>query len=215
MSDSAGAWRWMAAAAALCAILILPVVWDASQGWLFPDGTSYLDMASGAIHDSPAVLLKNAYWSPAYPAILALMMAVVRPALATELRAVFTLNWLIFLVAMACFSLLLATFLQWLRRNRWPELAPAGALWKALVGFAYAFFLLANMNQTLWYITPDMFVQGLVYLSAACALRLFLPDSSWKHSVALGLALGLGYLAKAAMLPAAFVLIGILFLKPP
>ncbi len=49
------------------------------------------------------------------------------------------------------------------------------------------------MNQTLWYLTPDMLLQGLVYLSAACALRLFLPGSSWKHSVALGLALGLGY----------------------
>ena len=71
------------------------------------------------------------------------------------------------------------------------------------------------MNQTLWYITPDMLVQALVYLSAACALRLFLPDSSWKHSAALGLTLGLGYLAKAAMFPAALLLIAILFLKPP
>ena len=52
---SPGAWlRWLAIAAGLCAILILPVVWDASQGWLFPDGTSYLDMASGAVHESPA-----------------------------------------------------------------------------------------------------------------------------------------------------------------
>ena len=52
MSDSPGAWlRWLGIAAGLCAILILPVVWDASQGWLFPDGTSYLDMASGAVHE--------------------------------------------------------------------------------------------------------------------------------------------------------------------
>src|SRR4029077_17485797 len=98
MSDAQRAWlRWLGIAACLSAILILPVVWDASQGWLFPDGTSYLDMASGAVHESPGVLLKNAYWSPAYPAILALMMAVVRPGLAVELRAVYVLNWLIFL----------------------------------------------------------------------------------------------------------------------
>ena len=215
MIDSMGGWRWMAVASALCIILILPVCWDASQGWLFPDGTSYLDMAGGAIHDSPWVLLKNAYWSPGYPAILALMMAVVRPAVAAELRAVYTLNWLIFLFATACFSRLLWTFLQWLRFNSWPELAGDGALFKAVVCFGYAFFLLSNMNQTLWYITPDMLLQGLVYLSAACGLRLFLPASSWKHSVALGLTLGLGYLAKAAMFPAAFLLLGILFLKPP
>ena len=71
------------------------------------------------------------------------------------------------------------------------------------------------MNRTLWYITPDMLVQALVYLSAACALRLYLPGSSWKYSSALGLTLGLGYLAKAAMFPAALLLIAILFLKPP
>ena len=69
MTASHGAWlRRLGMAAGLCAILILPVVWDASQGWLFPDGTSYLDMASGAVRKSPGVLLKNAYWSPAYPA---------------------------------------------------------------------------------------------------------------------------------------------------
>jgi hypothetical protein len=216
MSESAGVWlRWMAVAAGLCAILILPVVWDASQGWIFPDAVSYLDLAGGAVHDSPAVLLKNAYWSPGYPAILALTMAIFRPSLATELHAVYLVHWLIFLVTTACFSLLLGTLLQWLRRNSWPELAPDGTLCKALVCFGYAFFLLSNMNPTLWYMTPDMLLQGLVYLSAACGLRLFLPGSSWKHSVALGLALGAGYLAKAAMLPAALLLIAILFLKPP
>jgi hypothetical protein len=216
MTQSPGArLRWLGIAAGLCAILILPVVWDASDGWLFPDGTSYLDMASGAVRESPAVLLKNAYWSPAYPATLALMMAIVRPGLAVELHAVYILNWLIFLAATACFSTLLSTFLRWLQHNSWPELGWDKTLCIALICFAYAFFLLSNMNQTLWYITPDMLVQGLVYLSAACGLRLFLPGSSWKHSLALGFTLGLGYLAKAAMFPAALLLIGILFLKPP
>jgi hypothetical protein len=215
MSDSTGTVRWMAIAAGLCAILILPVVWDASQGWIYPDGNSYLDVASDVVRDSPAVLLQNAYWSPAYPAILALMMAVVRPGLAVELHAVYIVNWLIFVITTVCFSLLLGTLLQWLRRNSWPELAQDGALFRALVCFGYAFFLLSNMNHTLWYVTPDMLLQGMVYLSAACALRLFLPEASSKHSAALGLALGLGYLAKAAMFPVAFVMIGILLLKPP
>jgi 4-amino-4-deoxy-L-arabinose transferase-like glycosyltransferase len=216
MSDSTSAWlRWMALASALCAILVLPVAWDASQSWIFPDSTSYLDMAANAVRDSPAVLLKNAYWSPAYPAVFALTMAVARPSLAAEVPGMYIVHWLIFVFATACFSLLLGTFLQWLRRNSWPELASDRALFKALVCFAYAFFLLANMNQTLWYLTPDMLLQGLVYLSAAYALRLFLPESSWKHSAALGLALGFGYLTKAAMFPATLPLLALLFLKPP
>jgi hypothetical protein len=216
MTGSSGALlRWLAAGVALCAILVIPVARDASQGWLFPDGTSYLDMASGALHESPAVLFQNAYWSPAYPALLALMMAVARPGLAGELHAVYILNWLIFLIATVSFSLLLATVIRWLTDNSWPELSRDSLLRKALLCFAFAFFLLSNMNRTLWYITPDMLVQALVYLSAACALRLYLPNSSWKYSSALGLTLGLGYLAKAAMFPAALLLIAILFFKPP
>ena len=54
MTGSPAAWlRSAAIGAVLCAILILPVVWDASQGWLFPDGTSYLDMAGGATSRIP------------------------------------------------------------------------------------------------------------------------------------------------------------------
>jgi len=218
MSPATAVLRWMAIAVVCCAILILPVVYGASRDWIFPDTTSYLDMASAAVHGSPSILLANAYWSPAYPATLAIMMLVARPAPAAELGAAYVLHWLLFLLATLCFSLLLGTLLQWLRRNSWLELERdttlAKALDKAMVCFGYAFFFMANMNQTIWYLTPDMLVQAVVYLSAACALRLFLPGSAWKHSVALGLALGVGYLAKAAMFPAALLLIGVIFLKP-
>ena len=207
--------RWIAVAAALCAVLMLPVAWEASQGWVFPDAISYLDMASGAVRGSPAVLLKNAYWSPGYPAILALMMAVVRPTLAAELHAVHVLHWLIFLFTTACFSWLVWNLLQWLRSYSWPTLDGESGSIKALVCFGYSVFVLSNMNRTMWYVTPDMLLQGLVYLSAACALRLFLQDGSWKHSVALGLALGAGYWAKAAMCPSAILLILVLFFHPP
>lgn len=207
--------RWLAIAATVCAILILPVAWHASQGWIYPDTVSYMDMASGAIHGSPAVLLKNAYWSPAYPAIMALVMAVAKPSPAAELNAMYVVHWLIFLVTTACFSLFLGTFLQWLRRNSWPELARDATLYKALLCFGYGLFLVSNMNPIIWYLTPDMLLQGMAYLAAACSIRLFLPDSSWKHSAALGLTLGIGYLTKAAMFPVAFMLIGILYLKPP
>ena len=96
--------RWLAIAAGLCAILILPVAWYSSQDWIFPDSISYLDMAADALRDSPAILLKNAYWSPGYPAVLALMMAVVKPGLRAELQAAYVLHWLIFLCTTACFT---------------------------------------------------------------------------------------------------------------
>ena len=85
----------------------------------------------GAIHGSPAVLLKNAYWSPAYPAIMALAMAVAKPSPAAELNAMYVVHWLIFLVTTACFSRPGYVF-AWLRRNSWPELARDATLYSLL-----------------------------------------------------------------------------------
>src|SRR3954452_12314881 len=109
MTDSTGLRRWIVAAAILCAILILPVAWDAAQGWMWPDGVSYLDLATNALHNSPAVLVKNGYWSPLYPAILAGMMATFQPSADTELRAVYSLQWLTFVFAAGCFAVLAGT----------------------------------------------------------------------------------------------------------
>ena len=216
MSGSSGPnLRWILTAAALCATLIIPIAWDSSQNWIFPDSISYLDMASDAVHGSLSVLVKNAYWGPAYPAALALMMAVFRPALADELRAAYVVHWILYLFATACFSVFWVSLFRWLRDNAWKELAQDSTMEAAWLCFGYGFFFLVNMNQTLWYLTPDMLLQGTVYLSAAFAIRLFLPGSSWKHSAALGLCLGLGYLTKSAMFPAALFLLGILFLRPP
>ncbi|MEO8372730.1 MAG: hypothetical protein ABI806_26335 [Candidatus Solibacter sp.] len=193
--------RWMAGAAALCAVMSVPVVWEASQSTLSPDGTSYLDMATAALQ-SPGVLLKNGYWSPGYPALLAVMMAVLRPSPAAELHATFTLHWVIFLSALGSFTLLLRTVMQCLR-NSWPE----------FIAFAYSLFLVANLRPTVWYITPDMLVQALVYAAAAFALKLLMPAASWKHAVGLGVILGAGYLTKAAVFPVALMLLAILFLR--
>ena len=216
MSEGRGArFRWMVVAAALCAMLMVPRAWNASRGWVFPDGTSYFDIASQAAHGSPAVLLRNAYWSPGYPAVLALMMAVAHPSLAAELSAIYFVHWLLFVAAAVCFTVFFRTFLGWLEANSWTEPGNGGVVFKALVCFGYSFFLVLNLNQTLWYATPDMLLQSMVYLSAAGALRLFLPGASWRHSAALGLILGAGYLAKAAMFPAALLLLAVLFLKPP
>src|SRR5262245_25402428 len=42
------------------------------------DGLSYLDLASEALHSGPVGLL-NGYWSPGYPALLSLALALFHP----------------------------------------------------------------------------------------------------------------------------------------
>jgi hypothetical protein len=205
--------RWMLAAACVCAILVIPVVWDA-RNLLFADSISYLDMAGNALHGSPGSLVTNAYWSPAYPSLLAATMWVGRPTPTGEFPAAHVLDWLLFVLTTACYSLLLANLVRWLSHNTWPKLGGDGALLRAFLLLAYALFLVANMNKTIWYVTPDMLLQGLIYLAAALSIRLFLPGASWKHAMALGAALALGYFTKAAMLPGALLLLGLLFLWP-
>ena len=96
-------------------------------------------------------------------------------------------------------------------QTNWPELAGDSRLQAALTAFGFLLFLVGNLNHTLWYLTPDMLVEGLAYLGAACALRVYEPGAGVRHSAVLGIVLGLGYLGKAAMLPMSLLLIAIVF----
>ncbi|MEO8594984.1 MAG: hypothetical protein ABI759_16815 [Candidatus Solibacter sp.] len=207
--------RWLAIPLVLCALLIIPVVWDGAQGWIFPDSLSYIDLASDAVRVSPTVLLKNAYWSPLYPAMLATALAALRPSLATEVTVFYFVHWLTFVFAAAGFGVFWWTFLQWLRGTGWVELREDDRLFRALAGFGYVLFFVAHLNRTLWYLTPDLLMEGTVLFAAALAIRLYRPGAGIRHSVWLGAAMGAGYLAKAPMFLLSLALLAILWLMPP
>ncbi len=171
------------------------------------DGMAYLDMSQAVLrHDWARAV--NGHWSPLYPWLLALGFFLVRPGSRWEFPTVHFINFSIFVVALVCFDFFLRQLLLY-RKERATQHAGAGYLlvpeW-AIVAVGYTLFIWSSLNLIgLAHVNPDLAVAAFVYLSVGWLLRSRLEFERWSPSVFLGLALGLGFLAKAPMLPLGFV----------
>jgi 4-amino-4-deoxy-L-arabinose transferase-like glycosyltransferase len=92
------------------------------------------------------------------------------------------------------------------------------------VGLPRGFYLALVYTVFIWsalrlisvaLVTPDMCVAAFVYLACGLLLRVRMRQSSWTAFLFLGLALGLGYLAKAPMLPLALVFLATTLFAAP
>src|ERR1017187_465884 len=179
----AGKLRWLLLAALVCALLSVPLAWNARR-MIYPDGLSYIEIARNAADLSPRFLLSNAYWSPAYPAVLAVMLKVVNPSAPSELAAVHAADWLICCATYLCFTWFFWNLLQWLARKHDGIFGNTIGFCAILV-FAYTLLLAGNSDISMWFVTPDMLLEGIAYLAAAACLRLSLPGSRRIHYAAL------------------------------
>lgn len=174
------------------------------------DGISYLDVASAfARHDWNGAI--NAYWSPLYPFLLSIGLRLFKPAAYWELTVVHFVNFLIFLGSAAAFQFFLSRFM--LYRSRRAMAAESEGLsvlpeW-ATCALGYSLFLWCSLKLTpIAVVSPDMTVALFVYLAAGIVIGMRIEGHAriWNFLL-LGFVLGLGYLAKAPMLP-----VGIVFL---
>lgn len=192
---------------------LVALVLGGLQAWatrftMNPDGVSYLDIGDaywrGDWHHAI-----NAYWSPLYSWILGFFLKVLKPSAYWEYPLVHFVNFLIFLATLACFEFFLVSFIpRQQRRNK--ELAASGEIGISDCGWyllAYSLFIWTTLVLVgVWVVTPDMLVFMFVCLD--CALLLRLHDSPERNNyLSLGVALGLGYLAKSILFP-----LGIIFL---
>lgn len=174
------------------------------------DGLSYLDLASEALHSGPSALL-NGYWSPGYPALLSLALALFRPSPGQEFPLVHFVNFFIFGLTLLAFHFFLR---QWLLSHADDAMGEQEK--KYFVPFAYSTFLWFTLEYIgVGVVTPDLCVAAIVFLAAGITCRLSLPGSSWKRYAALGVILGLGYYAKSAMFPLGLVFLVVLLLYSP
>ena len=173
------------------------------------DGMSYVDMATAVTRGEGGV---NGYWSPLYSWILAAAFAIGRPSAYWEFAFVKLVNLLLFAVAFASFEFFLR---ELLRRERTLDAARATSdaavgrapveawVWSAL---GYTLFLWCALRlTTVSVVTPDMCVVAAVFAATGALLRIQRGAGGPGAHIGLGLVLGLGYLAKAAMFPLAFV----------
>ena len=158
------------------------------------DGISYLDTADAASHGNPAALL-HPYWSPLYPALLAVALKLFAPSAASEVWVVHLVNCCVGLLALASFAFF---------ESRWSKMRDGGM---ASSIFAYAVFLWGTVTKIgLELASPDLCTAALIFLAAGLCCQL----SNGKTGMFLGATLSLAYMAKSAMLPLGFVLLVLL-----
>ena len=177
-----------------------------------PDGISYLDLSDAfRRHDWHNFL--NAYWSPLYPALLAIVRPIFPAGKLQELIAVHVANFLIYAAALATFEFFYSELVAALASNAAPtddsRALPDWALWS----LAHALFLWASLDLiSVQGVSPDLCVSVFVYAIAGLLLH-FRSRPSMANAVGLGMLLGGSYYAKAVMFPLAFAFMGIALLS--
>jgi hypothetical protein len=184
--------------------------WHARQA-MNPDGIVYLDMGDAYLRGDWRMAI-NPVWSPLYAWLLGLAMHVLQPSPFWEFPVVHLVNFALYVGTMGCFHICLCNLLRY-HRSRAAQPAGVGhvtlPVW-AWLALGYALFVWSSLDLiTLRVVTPDMCVAACVYLAASLVLRIAAGSTRWPLFLLLGAVLGLGYLAKAAMFPLAFVFLGV------
>ena len=186
-------------------------VW-AHRNEMNPDGISYIEMAEAAAQGGWHALV-NGYWSPLYPLLLDVSFRLFHPGIDWEFTTVHMVNLGLYLGDLFCFEIFLKELLAARRTEsgleKWLRPVPEKILWT----WGYLLFL---WSSQFWLspamVNPDIIVAGLVYLATALLLRIYRGRGTWLLFVGLGAALGVAYLAKAALLPLSFVFLVCAFL---
>lgn len=170
------------------------------------DGIQYLDIGDSLQRGFAAGV--SSYWSLLYPWIVGTVLRVVHPSARWEFPVVHAVNFALFVAALAAFQFLLSTVRKNRPRGFSEDPLRARVADCALMGIGYSAFLYTTMDfASLGMVTPDILVAMFTYLAAAFLLRIQRdPDGIWNYC-ALGLILGMGYLAKSAFLPLTAVLL--------
>jgi len=168
-----------------------------------PDGVAYLD-ASDVYLNGGWPASQTGYWSPLYPTLLAVGRLIGGTGPERELAIAQTVNFVVFLLAFVGLEYLIQS-VRVATRARVPGAAPGDTAWRVLV---YALFAWATVGwMRPWMLTPDMCVAAIVFAVAGVSLRIASGRGGWGSIVALGVLLGLGYLAKAALFPVGLVVL--------
>lgn len=166
------------------------------------DSISYLEIAHFYLQGNWSMAL-NAYWSPLYSWLLAGTLALLRPDNYYYLTIFKVVNFLSLLLSMLGFEFLLNEFLARVAALRQSE-SPSLTFIESL---AYLMFIVTGIGiGGVWRDTPDLLATAFIYGGTGLLLRQARSQASQslnnnsKLALALGLCLGIGYLAKAVIL---------------
>lgn len=178
------------------------------------DAVAYMDIGD-LIRAHRWAGIVDGYWHPMYPAFLALGHIVFHPALATELRAYYLVNYAIFLLGMVAI-VLFADALWRLRENsataqpRNESANPQSRFLLDRTALRYlglAMITIASQRElSLGKVRPDALLQTFLLLAVAALLRYFATQRVL-FAALMGLALGCAYLTKSFAFVLTFITI--------
>lgn len=178
-----------------------------------PDGIQYLDVASKYLAKDWTNAV-NAYWSPLYSWLLAVMLWAVKPSMSWEFFALKAVNFFLFLLGL----LGLEFFLYQLERYRQKQISlnsPGQAFIPeiAIRSLAYALFISMTIRLIdLTTPTPDIGVLVMTIFLAGLTFNFLLGEDPPLFYFFFGTILGIGYLMKLILLPFAVCLTAAIFI---
>jgi hypothetical protein len=180
--------------------------WALLDSWMCrfqmnPDGVSYLDMGDQYWKGNWHAAL-NSQWPPLYGWLTGLMFRVTKPSMRWEYPEVHLLNLAIFLATLFCFEFFWRELLS-SRGDKSRELVSGGYSW--ILGYLLFACLIFGPGALLTSARPDLLVAAQVLLASGAMLQFQAGRLNGASAGLLGALLGTGYLAKAAMLPFAVV----------
>jgi len=191
----------------LAIVLGLLHTWRAFYDLIDPDSISYLEMGEAFLRRDWQMAI-NAYWSPFYPWLLAVALAVLHPPLSWKFAVVPLVDFAVYLGMLSCFHFFVSEELR-LRRAQMaacssPQLVMLPE-WVVCV-VAYTLFIWISLDWLGSLVSPaDRCVAAFVYVAAGLLLRMRSASRQWWTFILFGVVLGGAYLAKAAMFPLAFI----------
>jgi len=160
-----------------------------SRGLLDPDGLSYSDIAKAYLRGDWHNAL-NSYWSPLYSWFLAIGYLVFRPGIRWEILVAHVINFIGFAAALFAWNWLLREWELW-------QGPPQHRVLVEVAGFSVITWAGLHL-VTLGFTSADMEVLALTIAVPAVLVRVRRGVAGTSDFIFLGVALGIGFLAKAA-----------------
>jgi len=192
---------------------ILAISLGGIQAWttrfdMNPDGIQYLDNAD-AYRTGDFQHALNSQWSPLYPWLIGAAINAFRSNLYQQFPLVHALNFLIYLLSLASFLFFVSALRKLVPDPQPPDADPRTT---AFLLIAYSSFLYCSLHLTnLAQVTPDLLVSFFSFLTAGLLIQMTLGLAAASRYAALGIVLGLGYLAKTPFFLYALLCLVILF----
>ena len=172
-----------------------------------PDGIAYLDLSDAVVRGRWSELV-SLYWSPLYPILIGFSRLVFGTGAEHEVPIVHLVNVLGLAATFGAYEYFLTSVLALARRVRGSALRGPWARAACYALFVCLAFTFTPLELT----TPDLFAAAAVFMVLGALLRLRDPHrSDLRAAFVLGIALGVGGLAKSFLVPWALVCIAVAF----